>query len=56
MDGAEGSQTYRYMHEIDHDRGSWVSAIEACTENRGGSRIEVRRACVCVAMDGIDYM
>ena len=24
--------------------------------NRGGSRIEVRRACVCVAMDELDYM
>ena len=24
--------------------------------NRGGSQIEVKRACVCVAMDKLDYM
>ena len=24
--------------------------------NRGGSRIEVRRACVCVVVDELDYM
>ena len=24
--------------------------------NRGGSRIDIRRACVCVAVDELDYM
>ena len=32
MDGVEGSQTYQYMHGIDHGRGSRVSAIEG-TQN-----------------------
>ena len=30
MDEVEGSQTYQYMHGIDHDRGLQVGAIEAC--------------------------
>ena len=30
MDGAYGSQTYQYMHGIDHGRGTRVDAVEAC--------------------------
>ena len=52
MDRAEGSQTYQYMHGIDHGRGSRVDAAKARESmqqrhaNQGGPRTEVRRA-VC---------
>ena len=29
MDGAKGSQTYQYMHKIDHVRGLQIGAVEA---------------------------
>ena len=55
MDGVEGSQTYQYMHGIDCGRGSRVGATEACKPrwllDRGQENV-----CVCVAVDGLDYM
>ena len=30
MDRADGSQTYQYMHGLDHGRGMGVSVAEAC--------------------------
>ena len=55
MDGAEGSQTYQYMCEIYHDRGLRDGAAEECKPrwllDRGQESV-----CVCVVVDGIDYM
>ena len=54
MDAAEGSQTYQYMRGIYRDRGLRVGAAEA--RKLRWLSVEVRRVCVCVAMDELDYM
>ena len=40
MDGAEGSQTYQYMHGIDHGRGTQT---EVALGQRSGERVCVLR-------------
>ena len=40
MDGAEGSQTYQYMHGIDHGRGTQT---KVALEQRSGERVCVLR-------------
>ena len=55
MDGAKGSQTYQYMRGIDRGRGSRVGAVKAHKPrwflDRGQESV-----CVCVVVDGLEYM
>ena len=55
MDGVEGSQTYQYIRGIDQGRGLRVCVAEAhkprWISDRGQESV-----CVCVVVDGIDYM
>ena len=46
MDGAEGSQTYQYMHGIDHGRGLRVGAAKA-HKSRWLSHRGQESMCVC---------
>ena len=55
MDRAEGSQTYQYMHGIDRGRGSRVDAVEACKPRWLSDRGQ-ESVCVCVVVEGLDYM
>ena len=55
MDGADGSQTYQYMHGIDHGRGLRDNAAEL-RKPRWLSDKGQECMCVCVNVDGLDHM
>ena len=54
MDGAGGSWTHQYMHGIDHERGTWVGAIEACKSRWLSDRGQ--ESLVSIVVYGLDYI